>query len=116
MPQLPIILPIIVTGVLVGSLLKSNKPKVPFRKVTLWALVSGGLNAVFAYSEYVLTPQPTFTFRATSFAAQVSDVAFTIGSFLTGFLMVIAVLGAAAVYLRLRGARSETEEPELSAE
>ncbi len=116
MPQLPIILPIIVTGVLVGSLLKSSKPKVPLRKVTLWALLSGGLNAVFAYSEYLLTPQPTFTFRATTFAPQVSDIAFTIGSFLTGFLIVIAIFGAAAVYLRLRGTSSETEEPELSAE
>ncbi len=116
MPQLPIILPIIVTGVLVGSLLKSNKPKVPFRKVTLWALVSGGLNAVFAYGEYVLTPQPTFTFRATTFVPQISDVAFTVGSFITGFLIVISVLGAAAVYLRLRGTSSETEEPELPAE
>ena len=116
MPQLPIILPVIITGVLVGSLLKSNKPRVPLKKVTAWALVAGVLNGVFAYGEYLLTPQPTFTFRATSFVTQISDVAFTIGSFLTGFLIVIAVFGAAAIYLRLRGAGSETEEPELSAE
>lgn len=114
MPQLPIIIPVIVIGILVGSMLRSNKPKIPFRKVTVWALVSGVLNAAFAYAEYIMTPQPTFTFRSTSIVAQTSDLAFTAGSFIAGFLVVLIVFGIAAAYLRLRGGESvsdlETEE------
>ncbi len=118
MPQLPIIIPIIVIGGLIGSLLKSKKPKIPRRKILSWSLVAGLLNAVFAYAELFLTPQQT-TFRNTSFVTQTSPIAFTAGSFLVGFLIVIVVFGIAAIYLRVRKSDSESEEegePELAEE
>ncbi len=48
MPQVPIIIPIIVVGGLVGSLLKSRKQKIPRRKVLSWSLIAGLLNSGFA--------------------------------------------------------------------
>jgi uncharacterized membrane protein len=71
---------------------------------------------MLAYADFLFAPQPTFgggfTGTATSFTfvRSVSDVPFTIASFLAGFLIVIVVFGIAAVYLRLRGGRAEAEE------
>ena len=121
MPQVPIIVPVIVIGILVGSLLKSNRPKIPWKKITAWALVAGVLNAVLAYAEVILTPQPTFTFRAASAVTQVSEIPFSAASFLTGFIIVMVVFGIAAAYLRMRGTESgpeleNEEEPQLDSE
>lgn len=120
MPQVPIIIPVIVIGILFGSLLKSNKPKIPWKKVTAWALVAGVLNAVLAYAEVILTPQPTFVFRAAA-VTQVSEIPFSAASFLAGFIIVMVVFGIAAAYLRLRGTESgpeleNEEEPQLDSE
>ena len=110
MPQLPMIVPIVVIGILIGSLLKSEKPKISFKKVGLWALVSGVLNAALAYADFLLTPAPQTTgFRAT-FVSQVSEVAFSVASFIAGFLIVVVVFAIAAAYLRFRGGGAETEE------
>lgn len=117
MPQLPIIIPIIVVGGLVGSLLKSKKLKIPTKKILSWSLIAGMFNAVFAYAELILTPQQTSTFRGTAFVAQISPLVFSVGSFLAGFLIVLTVFGVAAGYLRLRGGGdSEIEETDLSKE
>ena len=116
MPQLPIIFPLIVIGILIGWLQKSKKPKISWRKVTLSALVAGALNAANAYAVYILTPQPTFGgaggfVRTTS--ATTSDIGFTTASFLAGFLIVAAVFVIAAAYGRIRKGDSELgEEPE----
>ncbi len=117
MPQLPIIIPIIVVGGLVGSLLKSKKQKIPRKKILSWSLIAGLFNAVFAYTELILTPQQTTTFRGTSFVAQTSPLEFSVGSFLAGFLIVLVVFGVAAAYLRLRGGEiAEIEETDLTTE
>lgn len=119
MPALPTIVPIIIVGIMVGSLLKSEKPKISFRRVVLSALVAGALNAAWAYSEIILTPQPTsFGTTATAFLAarSVSPLAFSGASFLAAFLIVLAVFVVAAVFLRVRGGGSEFEEPDLHAE
>ena len=60
MPQLPIIIPLIIIGITFGSLLKSEKPNISLKRITVWSLVAGLLNAVNAYAVYLLTPQPTF--------------------------------------------------------
>jgi hypothetical protein len=118
MPQLPIIIPIIVVGILIGWLQKSKKPKIPWRKLALWALVAGALNAANAYAVYILTPQPTF--RGASAAAFVrttsatSEIGFITASFIAGFLIVAAVFVIAAAYGRFRKGDSELgeEQPE----
>src|SRR5208337_1770706 len=110
------IIPIIVIGILVGWLQKSKNPKISWRKVALWALVAGALNAANAYAVYILTPTPTFGgaggfVRTTT--ATTSDIGFTTASFLAGFLIVAAVFAVAAVYGRIRKGDSElSEEPE----
>lgn len=110
MPQVPIIIPLIVVGALVGSLLKSRKQKIPGRRILVWSIISGLLNGVFAYADLILTPQQTTTFRGTTFVAQISPIAFTAGSILVGFLIVLAVFGTAAIFLRARKGDSEPEE------
>jgi uncharacterized membrane protein len=114
MPQLPIIIPIIVIGILIGWLQKSKKPKISWRKVALWALVAGALNAANAYAVYILTPTPTFRGAgAGAFVQTTSDLGFTTASFLAGFLIVAAVFAIAAAYGRIRKGDSELgEEPE----
>jgi hypothetical protein len=116
MPQLPIIIPIIVVGGLIGSLLKAKKQKIPRKKILSWSIIAGLFNAAFAYAELILTPQQT-TFRNTSFVSPTSPIAFTASSFLAGLLIVLTVFGIAAVYLRVRKGDSESEgeeEPELT--
>lgn len=108
MPQLPIFIPIIVIGVLIGSLLKSKNPKISARRIVLWALVAGALNAVNAYAVFILTPQPTF--RAATFVSSTSGIGFTSASFLAGFLIVAVVFGIAGAYVRLRNGKAEAEE------
>jgi hypothetical protein len=121
MPQLPIIIPIIVIGIIIGRLQKSKNPKVSWRRLALWALVAGALNAANAYAVYILTPQPTF--RGAGAAAFVrtttSEIGFTTASFLAGFLIVAAVFVIAAAYGRFRKGDSELgeePEPELEAD
>lgn len=118
MPQLPIIIPIIVIGILIGWLQKSKKPKIPWRKVALWTLVAGALNAANAYAVYILTPQPTFRGAAAgAFVRTTSEIGFTTASFLAGFLIVAAVFVIAAAYGRVRKGDSELgEEPEPEAD
>ena len=115
MPQLPVIIPLIIIGVLFGSILKSERPKISLRRVMVWALVAGLLNAVNAYAVYLLTPQPTF--RGATFARTTTNIGFTAASFLVGFIIVAAVFGIARVVSRGHQSDAELgEESELNNE
>jgi uncharacterized membrane protein len=117
MPQLPIIIPLIIIGILFGSLLKSEKPRISLKRIMTWSLVAGLLNAVNAYAVYLLTPQTTFrggTFTGGTFAGgtftgtavartttgATSSLGFTVASFLVGFIIVAAVFGIARLVSR----------------
>lgn len=117
MPQLPIIIPIIIIGVLIGSLQKSGR-KTSARRITLWALVAGALNAANAYAVYILTPVPTFRGfgTTTTLVRSTSEIGFTVSSFIAGFLIVAAVFAIAAVYGRVRKGDSELGEESESQE
>jgi len=116
MPQIPIIIPLIVAGIAVGSVIKSENPRISRRKLMSASLVAGLLNAINAYVVNSLSPQQTFA-RASFPAAQTfsvsqtSWVVFVVASFIGGFLIVLAVLGIAMVYGR-RGKEEEQELPE----
>jgi hypothetical protein len=127
MPQLPLIVPIIVTGVLVGSLMKSKTQHLSKKRLVSSSLISGVLNGAYAYAVYLLTPQTTFTRFTGSAAATAaaafrpaSDIVFIISSFVAGVLFVLTVIGIAMVYARFfRGGGEEnleevieTSEPE----
>ncbi len=115
MAQVPAIIPIVVIGLLVGSFLKSGKPKIAWKKVVAWAIVAGILNAVLAYAEVIFIPQTPATFRAASSTTQTADIVFAFASFIAGFLFVAVAFGVASIYLRLRGGEVEPE-PETEEE
>ena len=56
MPQIPIILPMIILGLVVGSILKSQSPKISRKKLASASLGAGLLNSIHAYLLYLLTP------------------------------------------------------------
>jgi len=104
------IIPLIVTGLVLGSMLKSEKRRISKKKLLGVSALSGLLNAAHAYAEYLLTPQQV-TFRGFTVArAAGSEYGFVISSFLFGLLIVIVVIGIGLVYGRKRG---EAEEEEL---
>ena len=115
MPQIPIIIPVIVAGIAVGSVIKSESPRISKRKLMLASLVAGLLNAINAYVVDSLTPRQTFAGASFS-VPQTSWIVFVAASFIGGFLIVLAVLGIAMIYAR-RGKGAEQEElPELVSE
>jgi hypothetical protein len=118
MPQIPIIIPVIVAGIAVGSAIKSQT-RISRRKLMSASLVAGVLNAINAYVVNSLSPRQTFT--ATSFSAaqaanfsvpQTSWIVFVVASFIGGFLIVLGVLGIAMIYAR-KGRAEQEELPEL---
>jgi hypothetical protein len=124
MPQIPIIVPLIIVGLVVGSILKSKSPKISRKRLASASLVAGLLNSIHAYLLYLLTPTGT----AASFGgartgaspigglASTSEVAFVASSFLAAFLIVLLVLGIALAYVRIRRGEELVEAPELAAE
>ena len=112
MPQLPVIIPLIIIGILFGSLLKSGKTKISLRRIKTWSLVAGVLNAVNAYAVYLLTPQPTFGGATFVRTTTTSYVPFTAASFLAGFIIVAAVFAIAR--LVSRGHQGDVELAEES--
>jgi len=126
MPTAPTIIPLIVAGVVLGSLLVSGKRTVTKKKLLGVSLLSGVLNAASAFVVYTLFPPVTFSrFAGGSFAGATftgsstfqfrgaggatSEPSFILLSFLTGILIVIVVVGAALVYVRYRGGKTEEE-------
>jgi|SRR5208282_2233246 len=122
MPTTPIIIPMIVAGVTLGSLLVSQTRKISKKKLLIASLVSGLLNTGYAFLIYLLAPPPTFsrgtftggtftgsgTFRAA--AGTSSETSFLLSSFITGFLIVLAIVLFALAYVRFKGGKSEEEE------
>jgi cation transporter-like permease len=125
MPQSPIILPIIITGLTLGSVLASQTKKISKKKLVGVSLITGLLNSAYAYLFYELNPPPTFsrgTYAGTYAASArfqtgggTSVISFIISSFFTGFIFVIAVCGIAILYARFRG-KKDHEEDELEDE
>ena len=127
MPQAPMIIPIIIAGLTIGSVMVSEKHTLTKKKLLGVSLLSGILNLGNAYLVYQLFPPPTFTRAGSQFsqfsqfraaAAANSESSFYVSSFLVGFLLVLVVLGIALVYARFRGhkAGEEEVEPEMDLE
>jgi len=137
MPTIPTVIPLIVAGVVLGSLLVSEKRKISKKKLLGVSLLGGLLNAANALIVYMLFPPPTtfsrfaggnfgggafaggtftgsstFQFRGAA-AGATSETSFIALSFITGLLVVIVVVGSALAYVRYKTPKSE-EEPEES--
>ena len=122
MPQAPIIVPLIIAGVALGSQLISGKRTLSRKRLFTFCLIAGVFNVFNAFLVYQFLPPPTFTrtgpgggfqFRAGSTS---SESGFLISSFLVGFLIVLAVIGIALLYARFKGPKVEDEETKLEDE
>ncbi len=129
MPIVPTVLPLIVAGVLLGSLLVSEKRKISKKRLIGVSVIGGLLNAANAFITYLLFPPTTFsrfgggnfgggsssfTFTGSSSfrggAAGGGEGSFILLSFITGLLIVLVVVGSALLYVRYKGGHGE-EEP-----
>jgi len=109
MPQISVIIPVIVAGLVVGSLIKSKSGAISNKRLVSASLVAGLLNGLYMYVVYSISPQPTFA-RGNFTVPSTSWVVLVVGSILSGFLIVFAILGIAKAYARVRKGE-ETEEP-----
>jgi cation transporter-like permease len=112
MPQLPVIIPMVVTGLLVGSVMRSESHRISKRRLGGASVLSGLLNGAQAYLVNLLTPQPTSTFFQGTVSAtvrQASELTFTISSILVGILIPVAIVGIGMLYSRARKGGEEVE-------
>jgi len=139
MPTTPTVIPLIVAGLMLGSLLVSEKRKVSKKKLLGISLLGGLLNAANAFIVYTLFPPTTFsrfaggnfgggafaggTFTGASTfqfrggaAGATSESSFILLSFITGLLIVIVVVGVALLYVRYKGGHTEEETGEAKPE
>jgi len=126
MPQVSIIIPVIIAGLAVGSAIRSKSPRISKKRLASASLVAGILNGAYAYLQDLFFPSQTFPrgtntaftafTRATSSLPSTSSEVFVINSLLSGFLIVLAVLGIAMLYARVRKGEELEEMPELPIE
>ena len=138
MPIIPTVVPLIVSGLMLGSLLVSGKRKLSKKKLLIGSLVGGLLNAANAFIVYILFPPTTFsrfgggnfgggTFAGATFTGAStfqfrgggganSETSFLLLSFITGLLIVIVVVGVALLYVRYKGRHMEEEPAEAEQE
>lgn len=119
MPQEPMIIPIIIAGITLGSLLASETHRLSKKKLVGVSLLSGALNAANAFLVYQLMPPPIFTRGATQFRAAAtagSENTFYVSSFIAGILIVLAIVGIALIYARFRGPKPQEEDEEIKPE
>ena len=128
MPQTPMIIPIIIAGLTLGSVLVSEKRTLSKKKLLGVSALSGIFNLGNAYLVYQLLPPPTFNRAGSQFsqfsqfraAATVSsESSFYVSSFIVGFLLVLAVVGIALTYAKFKShntGEDELEEADLEEE
>ena len=139
MPQIPVLIPIIVTGLLVGSIMIHEGHKISKKRLGTVSVVSGLLNGAQAYLVNYLMPASTsragggaFTgggtfssaaITAAAAARQTTELTYYISSVLVGILIPLVILGIGLFRARSKGsdeeveleeAESEDEEPEDS--
>ena len=140
MPTTPTVIPLIVAGLVLGSLLASEKHEISKRKLLGVSLLGGFLNAANALIVYMLFPPTTFSrfgggnfaggtfagatftgsstfqFRGGGAAGATSESSFVILSFITGLLIVLIVVGVALLYARRKAGQAEEETEEIKPE
>jgi hypothetical protein len=123
MPQLPLLIPMIVTGLLVGSIMIHEGRGISKKRLAGASVLSGLLNGVQAYTVNLLTPQPTSSFFRAGTSVTVpatfrqgSELTFTVSSILAGILIPLTIVGIAMLYSRFRrgGEEVEVEEESIS--
>jgi uncharacterized membrane protein len=136
MPTAPTVIPLIVAGLVLGSLLVSKKRNMSKKKLLGVSLLGGLLNAANAFIVYTLFPPTSFsrfgggnfaggtftggtftgssTFRGAGGAS--SEGSFLLLSFISGLLIVIVVVGVALAYVRYKSPKDEEQLDETGQE
>jgi hypothetical protein len=110
MPTIPVVVPLLVTGILFGRILHAKKEQVG-RRLGVWACLLGGLgNAANAAILYLLPGQATagpptgqgpvgssITFTARQVATTQTPLSFLLLSFVVGVLIVALVVVSAVL-------------------
>jgi len=134
MPIVPTVIPLIVAGVVMGSMLLSGKRKITKKRVLGASVVGGLLNAANALVVYMLFPPTSFSrfgggnFGGGNFGGSTSftftgssnfayrgggagggEGSFIILSFIAGLLIVLVVVGSALLYVKYKGGHAEEE-------
>jgi len=140
MPQIPVLIPIIVTGLLVGSIMIHEGRKISKKRLGAASVVSGLLNGAQAYLVNYLMPAstsragaggggtfvvvgggggfvgggtiPTAAVTAAAAARQVTELTYYVSSILVGILIPLVILGIAMFRARSKGGDEEVEAEE----
>ena len=103
MSQTPIIIPLIVAGIFLGSMWRNKTLAGVWRKMLLFAAIAGLLNSAYTFLLGFM--------RISGASSSTNDQLATIASSgLTGFLIVLTVFVSAAIVIRYR--RGEELEPQ----
>jgi hypothetical protein len=140
MPQIPLLIPIIVTGLLVGSIMVHEGHKISKKRLGTVSVVSGVLNGAQAYLVNYLMPASTSraggafigagggTFTgggtlpsaavtaAAAAARQTTALTYYISSILVGILIPLVILGIGLFRARSKGSDEEVEPEEVEPE
>lgn len=114
----PTIIPLLLTGVLVGILLRGTDAKITKRLAILGSLAAGAANAGYAAALFYLGNSTTATsnaaatrvFTAARTTTQTSLTASATFAFIVGALMVLLVLFGAVLTLKIRGRKHAEEQ------
>jgi hypothetical protein len=127
MPDIPNIAPLLITGVMIGSILRTTKAHVSWRFIIMGSLL-GGLgnvaNAVLLYLSQGQQTRPAMPQAIPETIPQVTPPAFAGGqmisaqslasfvalSFIVGAFMILLVFVSARLFMRVRGRKIIEEE------
>ena len=101
MPTIPMIVPLLVTGILVGYILRTKRANIGRKLIVLGSLLGGVGNVVNAAILYLFQSQSTVETNIRTFARQTvptqSPAVFLLLSFVVGILIVLLVLIPATI-------------------
>ncbi|MGQ9542497.1 MAG: hypothetical protein ACUVTM_00195 [Candidatus Bathyarchaeia archaeon] len=112
-PEIPIIIPLILTGVMVGNLLRKGKPNMGWRFLIIGS-ITGGLgnlaHATLLYSMQGREVNPPVVQQYMAIQATSGPTHLLVGSFIVGTVTVMLVFAVAYLTVKIRG--RETYEGE----
>jgi len=110
-PEIPTIVPLLLTGILIGSILRKTQESIGWRLILSGSLLGGlGNLAHAAVLPIFQSPEVRQNVVRPPVGGLMADSSvFLISSFVTGAIMVLLILVTAALTLRLRG-RKPIEE------
>ena len=107
--SIPTPLPIIITGFLVGSVMKNRDHRLSKKKLGFASALGGLLNGGQTYLLNLITPQQTLPTGVATTPRQGFNLVSIISSVATGVLIPLAIIGIGMLYSRARKGGEDTE-------